>query len=481
VRALVAHDDGTGEALYAAGTIYGEPARFDGSSWTGLAGGVNAQAQALASYDDGGGRALFVGGSFNQAGGQPAAHVARWNGTSWSEPGGGINNTVVCFLPYDDGTGTQLYAGGAFLQAGGVPAAHVARWNGTSWSSVGAGIPGVNFVYSLAAFDDGSGMKLWAQTWGSTLVTYRWNGTSWSAAGGNTATVLCVFDDGHGPRLYAGGGPPSRVQRWSATQGWQSVGVGLWGAVNMLTVFDDGSGPALYAGGDTDNAHLHTSNLARWDGQAWSSLDPTIAGGTISAMAVVKLSTSPTPSLFVGGSFSSAGDLACASLAEWRGCGALGAPFCLGDLATSGCPCANLGSWRHGCQNSATTGGAQLRAYGTTQPDTLQLQSTGELATAPSVVLQGNSVVAHLAFGDGVRCAGGSLKRLYVHSAVGGTLLVPAPGDLSVSARSAALGDPIAPGSMRVYQVYYRDPSSGFCPAPAGNDWNSSSGVRIVW
>jgi hypothetical protein len=68
-----------------------------------------------------------------------------------------------------------------------------------------------------------------------------------------------------------------------------------------------------------------------------------------------------------------------------------------------------------------------------------------------------------------------------VHNAVGGTLLVPAAGDLSISARSAALGDPIAPGSMRAYQVYYRDPSSSFCPAPAGNTWNVGNGLRIDW
>jgi hypothetical protein len=295
--------------------------------------------------------------------------------------------------------------------------------------------------------------------------------------------VLCVFDDGHGPRLYQGGGAPARVQRWSAIQGWESVGAGLWGSIDVLAVFDDGSGPALYAGGYTDSAHWSTTNLARWDGQSWSNVGSGILGRwpELDSMAVAKFGSSSDARLFVGGAFSVAGGLASASLAEWRGCSAIGTPFCLGDLAASGCPCANVGSWRHGCQNSATTGGAQLSARGTTQPDTLQLESTGELATAPSVVLQGSSLVSPIVFGDGVRCAGGTLKRLYVHNAVGGTLLVPAPGDLSVSARSAALGDSIAPGSMRAYQVYYRDPSSSFCPAPAGNAWNASSGVKIVW
>src|SRR6185369_3471343 len=118
-----------------------------------------------------------------------------------------------------------------------------------------------------------------------------------------------------------------------------------------------------------------------------------------------------------------ADDFASASLAEWSGCAALGTPFCLGDLASSGCPCANVGSWRHCCENSAATGGSRLRASGTTQPDTVQLESTGELATALSIVLQGNTLIAPVAFGDGVRCVGGTLKRLYVHNAAGGALL----------------------------------------------------------
>jgi hypothetical protein len=481
VRALATHDDGTGEALYAAGTIHGEPARFDGSSWTSLAGGVQGDILALASYDDGGGRALFAGGLFGHAGGQPAANVARWNGTSWFALGSGIDGTVECFLPYDDGSGMQLYAAGAFSQAGGVPAAHVARWNGASWSSVGAGIPWLYSVLSLAAFDDGSGMKLWALTESGQDV-YRWNGASWTQASlglNGGANVLCVFDDGHGPRLYVGGS----VKRWDATYGWQQIGPGFTGAIHSLAVFDDGGGPALYAGGDSAAPDWNTAALARWDGRGWSSVGARISGNGpgITSMAVAQPGASATPSLFLGGHFSAAGDLASASLAEWRGCGAIGTPCCLGDLASSGCPCANVGGWRHGCQNSATSGGARLRARGTTQPDTLQLESTGELATALSIVLQGDALVAPLVFGDGARCVGGTLKRLYAHNAVGGTLLVPAPGDLPVSARSAALGDPIAPGSMRAYQVYYRDPSSSFCAAPAGNTWNVSSGVRIGW
>jgi hypothetical protein len=126
--------------------------------------------------------------------------------------------------------------------------------------------------------------------------------------------------------------------------------------------------------------------------------------------------------------------------------------------------------------------GARLIANGTTSPDMLVLQSSGELPTALSIFLQGDAILSGTApFGDGLRCASGHLKRLYAKHAFNGAVAVPQPGDLSISAQSAALGDPIAPGSIRYYQTYYRDPSPTFCPQPQGDNWNVTNGVRVVW
>src|SRR5262245_27936933 len=46
------------------------------------------------------------------------------------------------------------------------------------------------------------------------------------------------------------------------------------GTVNALAVFDDGGGPALYAGGSFTTAagSVAASNIAKWDGRAWSAL-----------------------------------------------------------------------------------------------------------------------------------------------------------------------------------------------------------------
>lgn len=110
-----------------------------------------------------------------------------------------------------------------------------------------------------------------------------------------------------------------------------------------------------------------------------------------------------------------------------------------------------------------------------TNPDSLHLNAWGEKPNALSIFLQG---AAGIVFDDRVRCVDGNLKRLYVKTASGGSVTAPAPGDLTISARSAALGDAIPPGGTRFYQVYYRDPIASFCP---GATFNVTSGVRVGW
>jgi|694.fasta_scaffold01345_4 parallel beta-helix repeat protein len=158
--------------------------------------------------------------------------------------------------------------------------------------------------------------------------------------------------------------------------------------------------------------------------------------------------------------------------------------FCFGDgsLATP-CPCGNTGSTGRGCLNSDLfSPGALLSVSGTANPDTVVLTASDMLATVPCVFLQGTSnVSAGAVFGDGVRCVGGSLKRLYIKVASGGIAAAPGVGDPSISARSATLGDVIPAGAQRFYQVYYRDSDAFFCPAPTGSTFNITSGLILHW
>ena len=158
----------------------------------------------------------------------------------------------------------------------------------------------------------------------------------------------------------------------------------------------------------------------------------------------------------------------------------LGTLSCAGDGVAASCPCFNSGAPGQGCENSAGTRGASLVASGATSPaDTVVLTTTGLLPSAHCVVVQGKSLVTPAPYGDGVRCLGPGLRRLYVKSAFAGSLTVPDVGDLSISARSAALGAPIPNGATRYYMTYYQDPSPSFCPT--GGDFNASNVVSIVW
>ncbi|MFN0007088.1 MAG: TolB family protein [Planctomycetota bacterium] len=157
--------------------------------------------------------------------------------------------------------------------------------------------------------------------------------------------------------------------------------------------------------------------------------------------------------------------------------------FCFGDGSGAPCPCGNSGSPGRGCQNSASTGGAMLAASGAASlaGDTVVLTASGELPSALSIVLQGSLEISAVNYGDGLRCVGGTLKRLYVKNAVGGVVIAPQGADPSVSSRSAALGSLIPAGASRYYQTYHRDPSASFCPDPPGNAWNVTNAIEVVW
>ncbi len=150
------------------------------------------------------------------------------------------------------------------------------------------------------------------------------------------------------------------------------------------------------------------------------------------------------------------------------------------------CPCSNPPSGPgRGCDNSAATGGASLAASGIAylSMDNLVFTTSGEKPTATSILLQGTALAASgIVYGQGVRCVGGALKRLFTKHAAAGSITAPdfSAGDPTVSARSAAKGDPIQAGESRWYLVYYRDPSVlGGCPA--SSTFNATQTGQVTW
>ena len=155
-----------------------------------------------------------------------------------------------------------------------------------------------------------------------------------------------------------------------------------------------------------------------------------------------------------------------------------GMSICAGDGAAGFCPCGNPGRIGHGCDNAALTGGASLACAGSASlsNDTLLLSSSGEPDASMTIFLQGSEFVPQVPLGQGLVCAGGRVLRLFVVSAPSGTASVPPSGG-TISSRSNVLGDPLRPGSIRIYQALYRDGAVASCRGA----FDLSSGQQVVW
>ncbi|MBL8862467.1 MAG: hypothetical protein JNK02_10705 [Planctomycetes bacterium] len=151
--------------------------------------------------------------------------------------------------------------------------------------------------------------------------------------------------------------------------------------------------------------------------------------------------------------------------------------FCFGDGSGLACPCGNNSTvgFNEGCLNSLGTG-ASLTAAGTASvaADTFALTGNG-MPDSSALYFQGTSQQsggAGAAFGDGLRCAAGSVIRLGTKVNILGTSQYPTGGDQAVSVRGAT-----SPGDVRTYQIWYRN-AAAFCTA---STFNLSNGWQQVW
>lgn len=335
---VVVFDDGNGPALYVGGdftTAGGVPinrvAKWSGTQWLPLGNGVNGSVRSMTVFDDGTGAALYIGGQFTQSGSEDVKRIAKWNGTSWVEVGGGADKEVSVFLSWNDGSGSALYIGGNFSMVGSVAASRIAKWDGSSWYPVGSGFDG--WVGGLATYNDGSGEFLHAA--GSFLNSggapmkrlAKWNGSTWSEVGGGvngSVFGLVKYNDASGPGLLltgdfttAGETVALRIARWNGSN-WSTFGSGFNGWTTRPTVYDDGNGPVIYLGGPFA---IPTRFFAKWDGMAWSPIVGSESANGLSYLAVAMkvFNDGSGPALFVGGDFTEASNVTVRSVAKWDG------------------------------------------------------------------------------------------------------------------------------------------------------------------
>ena len=189
------------------------------------------------------------------------------------EPGN--DNISFCSCMWDpDGTGYQqprLIVGGLFTTMGGQPANNIAMWDGTHWTALGQGLN--DFVVAVASFNG----ELYA-------------GGLFTASGSNTCTRLAKYN--------------------ATTHAWTQVGSGFNDIVRALEVHQND----LFAGGDfTASGATPIGHVSRLVGGTWTQLAGGGLPGQVTSLHSLGLS------LYVGGTFSSAGTIGLTvhNLASW--------------------------------------------------------------------------------------------------------------------------------------------------------------------
>lgn len=306
-------------------------ARWDGTSWSPLGGGVdgiNFPFQAVTSLAVMPNGDVIAGGDFTVTGGlTPVSvnHIARWNGSVWLPMGQGLGgspfggSTPYCMVVLPNG---DLVVGGRFTTAGGVSASHLAIWNGVSWSAMGSGVVGSS-VDSLRVLPNGDLLVSGAfSSIGGVPANNiaRWNGSNWAPFGTGTDGLVrttAVLPNGDfvvgGDFATAGGVSAGNVARWDGAV-WTAMGTGFEddAIVNTLLPLPNGG---LWAGGWFRTADGKPArSVARWDGVAWSPIEQGITGRSVNAILPL-----PTGEVVVGGAFAVTGVAGTPNIAQWDG------------------------------------------------------------------------------------------------------------------------------------------------------------------
>jgi hypothetical protein len=371
----------------------------------------------------------------------------------WSRsPAGGAGMSAAAGLAID--ALGSIYAGGRFFDASG----HVQA--------------------ALLKFDP-QGNVLWTRTHQGTAPSVDSSDESWRsvmfAPDGNVRVAGLTTNVGSASDVHVAEFTPAGQLVWEDT--WDSPNHGSDNALLAVTELD-GSMAVLAR---TLSAGLYAPVVLRWNSDGslrWSTIDTGLTAWPSISVAGI----GPDGlRLFGGRTAHSATGYSDALLVVAQ---EQGRPYGFGDGSSGACPCGNNSpaGFGQGCANSAgagaslfDTGDALLAA------DSLVLTSHGLLASTLSTLLQGDAQASGVPFGDGLRAIGGNLRRLFVTSAQAGSISLPSIGDPSISARSAALGNPISAGARRFYQVHYRDPDTAFCTVPSGSTFNVSSAIGITW
>jgi len=331
--------------IYVGGFFPGKKsvARWDSKYWVPLGNGVNPP-EGPGVY--GGvatfaviGNDLYVGGQFIWAGSLPANNIAKWNliTKSWStvESNGhnGINGTVRTLVA----RGNKLYAGGEFTVAGGMLVNSIAVWNDSSktWTPLGQGVEGTVRAIAVSGREIYVGGSFTSAGGKPANNIAKWDGKEWFALGsGVNPEGKPYFSTPHvnaiailGGEVYVGGGflkagdvNANSIAKWNIiNKNWSPLSSGNTNGVyyssgigNVYSLATNGR--AIYVGGTfTQAGDQSANNIAKWapDNNSWSPLGSGLKGQAFAIKTHGK-------NAYVGGGFTYAGDKLSDRFAIWH-------------------------------------------------------------------------------------------------------------------------------------------------------------------
>ena len=257
-----------------AGPVHGAAARFDGIAWSTM--NFPGSGYLLAAAVDATG-ALYVGGNFVVAGNPFHRFVSRWSNGSWSAVGNGVGQIVrdLAVLPNGD-----LIAAGDFAVIASQPANGFARWNGVAWSGMGAGIVGSVTTGQSLLVDTSGVLHGGTRTTGA---VYAWDGTAWNGqigllwstpGPGSSIHSLTEMPDGG---LLVGGDFPviESWQQWPnifrlRNAGAEPIAAGFGGGIRAIGELSSGE---VIVGGDSRAQPYYGTyyGVFRRAGQGWTT------------------------------------------------------------------------------------------------------------------------------------------------------------------------------------------------------------------
>jgi len=250
----------------------------------------------------------------------------------WSDRFSGSSSVDLAVIYAVATDGESIYVGGSFSMAGGVPARNIARWKDGVWSALGAGINAP--VYAIAIADNGDVYAGGSFDTAGATVAYniaRWSGDQWNARldGPVNGIGSPGFDAVYtiataGTDVYVGGffdragtSDVGNIVRWNTTSGgWSTLGAdpdfnGVLGDVYSIVV----AGTDVYVGGSfTEAGEIAASNVARWNSgtNEWAALGDGVDGN------VLTMAFSSNKLYVGGGAITSAGSVDVAKIAVWN-------------------------------------------------------------------------------------------------------------------------------------------------------------------